>query len=243
SGVDHNVAPTKRVAVVAQVHPRDAEGRQDPDALRRELRAMRWGLVPHWAKDLSIGAKMINARAETAAEKPAFRTSLAKRRCLIPASGWYEWRRESGSKQPFYLTSTEQRSLALAGIFATWHDPASDRDAPPLFSCAVLTTDSVGALQTIHHRMPLVLAERDWAAWLDPDRAAPAELLEPPDEELLATLELRPVSDRVNNVRNNDAQLLARVRDPAVQEVAATDLDELALFEPGLPAEDGSGSA
>ncbi|TVT31218.1 SOS response-associated peptidase [Amycolatopsis rhizosphaerae] len=219
-GADYNVAPTKNAITVVQRHPRDAEGHvltEEPSV--RTLRVMRWGLVPFWAKDPSVGNRMINTRAETASEKPAFKRALAQRRCLVPADGWYEWRKTDGKKEPFYLTGED---LAFAGIWESWRDP-KDRDAPPLITFSIITTDAVGRLTEIHERMPLAIPRRRWADWLDPDRTEAGELLAPA-EDLVDSLELRPVSDRVNNVRNNGPELVARV------EPAAADLDE-PLFE------------
>jgi putative SOS response-associated peptidase YedK len=222
---DYNVAPTKQVVSVVTRHPRDAEGTPDPDHTERSLRMMRWGLIPHWAKTKSIGSKMINARADTAGTKPAFRTSVAKRRCLLPADGWFEWRRDAGGKQPFFMTRPDGESLALAGLWSTWRDPEADPDAPPLVTCAVLTTDAVGQLASVHDRMPLLLGPDDWATWLDPDNDDVSGLLVPPTQSLVDLLELRPVSDAVNSVRNNGPELLDRAPDDA------TDLDEQALFD------------
>jgi putative SOS response-associated peptidase YedK len=221
---DYNVAPTKDEVTVVQRHPRDEEGNPDPDTTVRSLRVMRWGLIPHWAKDKSIGSRMINARADSAASKPAFKTSLARRRCLVPADGWYEWRREGKAKQPFYMTSTDGSSLAFAGLWATWRDK-SEEDAEPLVSYTVLTTDAVGQLTDIHDRMPLVLPREHWDRWLDPDVDDVSDLLVPPSPELVEALELRPVSSAVNSVRNNGPELLERYEpDP-------TDLDDPALFD------------
>jgi putative SOS response-associated peptidase YedK len=206
---DYNVAPTKEEITVVQRHPRDDEGNPDPDTTVRSLRVMRWGLIPHWAKDKSIGARMINARVESAATKPAFKTSLAKRRCLVPADGWYEWRKEGGAKQPFYMTSPDGSSVAFAGLWASWRDKA-DAEAEPVISYTVLTTDAVGQLTDIHERMPLVLPRSLWDAWLDPDVEDVSELLGPPSLELVNSLELRPISSAVNNVRNNGPELLER---------------------------------
>ena len=211
-GADYNVAPTKSVRVVVQRHPVDADGTRDASRIERTVRVMRWGLVPSWAKDQSVGARMINARAETAAAKPAFRKALAGRRCLLPADGWYEWRREGKIKQPYFVTGMDKSSLALAGVWEFWR-PADGTET--LVTTAVLTTEAVGPLAEIHERMPLVLAPDAWSAWLDPDAGAAAEqvagLLRPPNDELVANLELRPVSARVNNVRNDGPELLERV--------------------------------
>lgn len=204
---DYNVAPTKDVVAVVQRHPRDEAGEQDPDRTVRSLRVMRWGLIPSWAKHRSIGAKMINARSETAATTAAFRTSLAKRRCLLPADGWFEWRREGKVKQPFFMTRPDGASLAMAGLWTVWRDPSVE-DAPPLVSAAVLTTAAVGQLADVHDRMPLLMEPDRWAAWLDPDSEDVADLLVSPSLDLVEALELRPVSTKVNNVRNNGPELV-----------------------------------
>jgi putative SOS response-associated peptidase YedK len=221
---DYNVAPTKDELTVVQRHPRDDEGNPDPSTTVRSLRVMRWGFVPHWAKDKSIGNRMINARADTAATKPAFRTSMAKRRCLVPADGWYEWRREGKAKQPFFMTSTDGSSLAFAGLWSTWRDKEADPDADPLVSFTILTTDAIGQLADIHERMPLVLPRAAWDKWLDPDVEDVDELLVPPSLELVEALELRPVSSQVNSVRNNGPDLLVR-HDPSADEAALFDVD------------------
>ncbi len=213
-GPDYNVAPTKPVLTVV-------------DRGERMVMVMRWGLVPHWAKSQAIGSKMINARSESAASKPAFKTALAKRRCLLPAAGWYEWRREGTSKQPFFMTGAAGGNLAMAGIWAVWHDPEAAAGSAAHITCAVLTTGAVGPLRDIHERMPLLLAPEAWQAWLDPGLDEVPSLLAPPSEDLVGGLELRPVSSEVNNVRNNGPSLLTRATDPAVP-----DLDELTLFEP-----------
>lgn len=229
---NHNVAPTDGVVAVVQRHPRDEQGVPDPKTTVRSLRVMRWGLIPAWAKDRSIGAKMINARSETAATSSAFKTSLAKRRCLLPADGWFEWRREASApagargkirKQAYFTTSPDGTSLAMAGLWTVWRDPKV-ADGPPIVSAAVLTTEAQGQLADIHDRMPLLMTPDQWAAWLDPDVDQVDELLVPPALDLVESLELRPVSSKVNNVRNNGPELLDR-EEPAV------DLDDPALFD------------
>lgn len=225
---DFNVAPTKPVLAVVARHPRDEEGTPDPERTERSIRAMRWGLVPHWAKDPSIGARMINARAESAAQKPAFRTALAQRRCLLPADGWYEWQRDGPHKQPYFLTPADGSGVALAGLWATWKPPGRPPapDAQPLVTCAVVTTAAVGPLTAIHDRMPLVLPPESWAAWLDPDSGDPGSLLAGVPSWLAAAMELRPVSTAVNNVRNNGAELLEPVTlEP--EQPALLDLDQI----------------
>lgn len=222
---DQNVAPTKQVYSVVARHPRDDQGETDESApVLRRLRVMRWGLVPFWAKDRSIGNRMINTRSETAASKPAFRRSLARYRCLMPADGWFEWQRGAdGSKQPYFMTRPDGSSLAFAAIWSTWRDPKAEEGADPLVTCSVLTTGAVGQLTEIHDRMPLVLPKAQWTRWLDPDAEDVSELLTPPPLEVADSLELRPVSSLVNNVRNNGPELLERI-DPA------TELDDGALF-------------
>jgi putative SOS response-associated peptidase YedK len=203
---------------------------------------MRWGLVPSWAKDRSVGSRMINARAETAAEKPAFRKALASRRCLMPARGWYEWKRDGSSKQPYFVTGTDGASLAMAGLWEFWRSPSQDnpqenpQESRVLITCAVLTTDAVGPLTEVHHRMPLLLPPERWNEWLDPDAAAAATLLAPPSADLVAGLELRPVSSLVNNVRNQGPELLLR------SEITETDAraDDPPALELDLPVPAGS---
>jgi putative SOS response-associated peptidase YedK len=205
---DYNVAPTKPVIAVVTRHPRDDDGEPDPDTTVRSLRVMRWGLIPHWAKQRSIGSKMINARAETAATKPAYRDAMVRRRCLLPADGWFEWRRDANGKQPFYMTRTDGESLAMAGLWSVWRDPDAAADAPPVITCAVLTRDAVGQLTSVHDRMPVVLGPEHWTAWLDPDRDDVSDLLATPDASVLDALELRTVSEAVNSVRNNGPELV-----------------------------------
>ncbi|GAA2790700.1 SOS response-associated peptidase [Saccharopolyspora taberi] len=202
-GADYNVAPTKSVFSVVARH--------SDDETERSVRVMRWGLVPHWAKSASIGSKMINAKSETVTSKPAFRSSIKRKRCLIPADGWYEWKREGTAKQPYFMTPPDGSSLAMAGIWSTWRDPEAGEDAQPLVSCSVLTTDAVGQLTEIHERMPLLLPTSAWSHWLDPEAVDVSDLLGPPPQDLVESLELRPVSTAVNNVRNNGVELLERV--------------------------------
>jgi putative SOS response-associated peptidase YedK len=220
----YNVAPTTPVLSVVTRHPRDDEGVADPERTQRSIRVMRWGLVPHWAKDPGIGSRMINARAESAGSKPAFRDAVARRRCLLPADGWYEWQAGSGKrKQPFFITPADGSSLAMAGLWATWRG-GPDAEEPPLVTCAVLTTEAVGPLAEIHDRMPLLLPRESWTDWLDPDSADPSRWLAPPSAELVHGLELRPVSTAVNSVRRDGPELVERI-DPT--QPALLDLDQV----------------
>jgi putative SOS response-associated peptidase YedK len=219
------------VLSVVTRHPRDPQGVVDRGRTVRSIRVMRWGLVPHWAKDPKIGSRLINARAESAGRKPAFRDALARRRCLLPADGWYEWQRSNSlsgashrgsSKQPFFITPADGSALAMAGLWSTWRPP--EHTAPPMVSCAVLTTDAVGPLAEIHDRMPLILPAQAWQAWLDPDSDDPGDLLAPPSAQLVHALELRPVSTAVNNIRRDGPELVKRV-EPA--QPALLELDQI----------------
>lgn len=230
---DYNVAPTKNVVAVVERHPRDAEGTPDPGTTERSLRVVRWGLVPSWSKDPKGGARMINARSESAAEKPSFRRALAARRCLLPADGWFEWQRgpqkESAEhKQPYFTSYAGGSSLAMAGLWEFWKpkDDPEGRYPDGLVTACVLTTAAVGPLAQVHDRMPLVLPPAAWEAWLNPDAdgASVADLLTPPSAELVATLELRPVSALVNSVRNNGPELLAPLAPDDVAEPLQLDL-------------------
>ncbi len=200
---NYNVAPTTPVAFVV-----DRPG-QETEQLQRQLRVARWGLVPSWAKDPKIGSRMINARWENAAQKPAFRSAFAKRRCLIPADGYFEWytpAQTAGApkpkKQPYFIHREDGSGLALAGLYEFWRaGPEEDW----LVTVSVLTTDSVGPLATIHDRMPVLIEPSGYTEWLDPaarvdinfDARLPVDLLT-----------AYPVSTAVNSVRNNSADLV-----------------------------------
>ncbi len=191
----YNIAPTQQIAVV---RAGDAD---------RTLSMMRWGLVPSWAKELSIGARMINARAETAAEKPAFRSAMKQRRCLIPADGFYEWQAQPGGKQPFHIRMADGRPFAFAGLWEQWRTP----EGQWLETCTILTTSANELMRQLHDRMPVIIPPEQYALWLDPalhDTEPLQELLTPyPAEEMTA----RPVSKAVNKVGNDDPSLLAPV--------------------------------
>jgi putative SOS response-associated peptidase YedK len=189
----YNIAPTQPVAVVRE------------QSVGRELVYLRWGLVPSWAKDVSIGAKMINARAETVAEKPSFRTALRLRRCLIPVSGFYEWQALPSGKQPFYFHLASGAPFAFAGLWERWHAP----DGTPLESCTILTTTANDLLRPLHDRMPVILDPDNYARWLDPDlrtAEALADLLVPYDPAAMAAY---PVGREVNRVANEGVGLIA----------------------------------
>ncbi len=185
-----NVAPTDPVPLV-RVSQRQGG---------RVLDTARWGLVPPWAKDLRAGARMINARAETVATSPAFAPSFARRRCLVPADGWYEWVRDGKRKQAYYMTPLDGSPLAFAGIWTVWGDE--------VLTCSVITTAALGGLARVHDRMPLILPRDRWAGWLAGGGDAP-DLLRPMTPAELEAIEVRPVRPDVGNVRNNGPELLA----------------------------------
>ncbi|GAA4679375.1 SOS response-associated peptidase [Nocardioides nanhaiensis] len=212
---DYNVAPTKEVYAVLERPPRtEADGVEH--APERQLRTLRWGLVPSWAKDASIGSRMINARSETVAEKPAFRRAFAARRCLLPADGYYEWyptseltRAGKPRKQPFFIRPADGGVLAMAGLYEIWRDPARAEDDEQRFvwTCTVLTTQAQDDLGHLHDRMPLMVDVERRDAWLDP-RASGPQLLDLLTPAAPGRLEAFPVSPAVGNVRNNGPQLV-----------------------------------
>jgi putative SOS response-associated peptidase YedK len=207
---DYNVAPTKPVRIVVNRRQRDEQGSAS-GAPVRQLRIVSWGLVPSWAKDRSIGARMINARSETLATASAFRRAYAARRCLVPADGWYEWRAGAGAgaggkvrKQPYFMTPTDGHGLAFAGLYEFWGQPGE-----LLTTCTIVTAAAQGSLAEVHDRMPLVLPASSWSRWLDPAVTDPADLLEPWDEAGGEHLELRPVAAKVGDYHNNGPDLVA----------------------------------
>jgi putative SOS response-associated peptidase YedK len=202
---DYNVAPTKPVRVVVNRPLRDANG-TPATTPTRQLRVVSWGLIPSWAKDRSTQSRMFNARVESVATTNAFRRAYAKRRCLVPADGWYEWRAVAGGpKQAMYMTPEDGHSLGFAGLYEFWGERGQT-----LTTCTIITAPATGALAEIHDRMPLVLPRDAWARWLDPGVDDPADLLTSWDEAGGEHLELRPVASLVNKVDNNGPELLAR---------------------------------
>jgi putative SOS response-associated peptidase YedK len=185
----YNVAPSTEVPVI-----RDLEG-------RRVLSGMRWGLIPSWAKDVKIGYKMINARAETVATKPAFRAAYKARRCLIPASGFYEWRRDVEPKQPYYIHRQDGEPIGFAGLWEIWKD--ADRT---MESCAIITTTANALMAELHDRMPVILDPQDYDWWMTGRTEEVGQLLAPCPAEWL---EAYPISRRVNSPRNEGPELLS----------------------------------
>lgn len=189
-----NIAPTQYVPTV----------RVDHDGVRR-LALLYWGLIPGWAKERAIGARMINARAETVAEKPSFRTALRRRRCLVLASGYYEWQATPDGKQPYFIRRGDGDPFAMAGLWESWIETPGE---PPLESCTIITTEAAPPLDRIHHRVPVVLPQAAHARWLEPrepDVEALRALLTPPET---GSLVAEPVSRRVNNARNEGPDLV-----------------------------------
>ncbi len=184
-----NVAPTDPVPLV-RVSQRQGG---------RVLDTARWGLLPPWAKDPRAGARMINARAETVATSPAFAPSFARRRCLVPADGWYEWVRDGKRKQAYYMTPADGAPLAFAGIWTVWRDE--------MLTCSVITTAALGGLARVHDRMPLILPADRWAEWLA-GGGDPPGLLRPMTVPELDAIEVRAVRPDVGNVRNNGPELV-----------------------------------
>jgi putative SOS response-associated peptidase YedK len=220
----YNVAPTNPVYAVLERAPRGGEADAEPV---RQLRTVQWGLVPSWAKDRSIGSRLINARMETVADKPAFRRAFAKRRCLLPADGYFEWYGEKrGKKQPFFIRPDDGGVLAMAGLYELWRDPAAqDDDDAWLWTCTVLTTSAPDDLGRIHDRMPLRVERDRYGAWLDPSVEDADELQSLLVPAAPGRLTAYPVSTEVNNVRNNTPHLV----EPLAAEGAPPD-DDATLF-------------
>ena len=208
---DYNVAPTKRIyAVLDHAERKDPE--PDDHAGERELRLVRWGLVPFWAKDSSGGARMINARSETVAVKPAFRAAFARRRCLIPADGYYEWQTSGKAKQPYYIYRADGGILAFAGIYELWRNgelPADHSDAW-YWSASIITTQATDDVGRIHDRTPMVIAQGNWTDWLDPANSEKEPLLATmlPATSGPGGLTSHRVEPIVNSVRNNGPDLI-----------------------------------
>jgi putative SOS response-associated peptidase YedK len=192
----YNVAPTQTIAAIRQL---ESGG-------KRKLAWLHWGLIPSWAKDAKMAASMINARGETVAEKPAFRTAFARRRCLILADGFFEWKKVGKQKQPFYFRLQGEQPFAFAGLWESWRGPAGS-EGTPLESCTIVTTTANELCRPLHDRMPVILESCDYDRWLDTATAKDdlLALIQPLPADLMKS---EPVNPRVNNVRNDDAQCL-----------------------------------
>lgn len=208
----YNVAPTRDVYAVLS------------DGSARHLDAFHWGLIPLWAKDAKIGSKMINARAETLAEKNAYRSAFKRRRCIVPADGFYEWRKDpeappKAKKQPFFIHRPDGKPYAFAGLWEVWR--GADKDQEPLRSCTIITTAPNEPMAAIHDRMPVILPESAWDTWLDrevDDLDLLGKLLVPAAPELTV---MHPVSTAVNNVRHDGHELIDEIDPDAPAEGAA----------------------
>jgi putative SOS response-associated peptidase YedK len=197
----YNIAPTQQILVVR------GSGEAQP-----EFGEARWGLIPSWAKDAKLGARMINARAETVADKPAFRSAVRRRRCLIPSDGFYEWHKLAGGKQPYLIRFADGSPFAFAGLWERWHDP----DGEAVDSCTIITTTPNEVVAELHDRMPVILPQRHHDEWLRSaavDRDRLDELLQPHPP---AGMEAYPVSTRVNSPRNDDPDCVRRIDQPTL---------------------------
>lgn len=192
-GPRFNIAPSQGIPTI----------RFDAKAGKRQLALLKWGLVPYWAKDPAIGNKLINARAETAGEKPSFREAFRKRRCLIPTTGFYEWQRQKGRKQPFHICMKGGGLFAMAGLWECW-----DKGGESLETCTILTTEPNDLMRPIHDRMPVILAREDYAKWLSVEPARADELHSLCKPFAAGPMEAFPVQTTVNNPRNEGPECL-----------------------------------
>jgi len=204
-----NISPTTVIPFISS---------DDEKGIERSIQTARWGLIPSWAKDASRQANAINARVESIAEKPTFKSAFKSRRCLVPVTGYYEWATELGKykpKQPFYISHKDKHSLAIAGLYESWINPATNS---PITTAAIITREAAGIVAPIHHRMPVILPKDLWSAWLSNKSLTPDETehylnminLNQPDEALT----FWPVSDEVNNARNAGSQLAQEIALP-----------------------------
>lgn len=190
----HNIAPSQQIPVI----------RQDPEQPRRFASRMRWGLIPSWAKDASIGYKLINARAEGIASKTSFREPLKKRRCLIPADGFYEWKKSGTVKTPYCFTMADDSIFAFAGIWDCWRNPEGE----PVESCSIITTTPNRLCAEVHDRMPVILPDEAYDLWLDPGLQKPDAVCDLLVPYTATPMLCYPISNRVNSVKNDDASCI-----------------------------------
>jgi len=200
-GPRYNIAPTQDVPIVRRT--RAGEG--------RELLMARWGLVPYWADDVKIGNRLINARAETIERTPAFREAYQRRRCLVPADGFFEWRKEGKTRQPLLIRPKDQAPFAFAGLWERWRQP----DGQVLCSCSIVTCPANELVAPVHDRMPVILDPGDFERWLDPEAADGRTLLQPCPPDWLEAYEVSP---RVNSPANDDPECIAPLAEPAAEQ-------------------------
>jgi putative SOS response-associated peptidase YedK len=196
-----NVAPTQEIPVIVQ----------HEDA--RHIKKRHWGLVPFWAKDISIGSRMINARVETLSSKPAFKAALRHRRCLIPANGFYEWKGKEGNKQPHYISLPSGEPMAFAGLYEIWQDKEAPPEVGPYKSCTIITMDASDSVKDIHNRMPLILKPEAYEEWLDPDIKEPTQIEKLLRAKYVKDLKSHPVSNSVNRVENNSKECMEPIKE------------------------------
>lgn len=197
----YNIAPTQLVPTV--LHTAENSNAVGKNSVLRQFHQLRWGLIPSWAKDPQMGARLINARAETVTEKPSFRSAFRHRRCLVIADGFYEWQRQERKKQPFYFRLQNGQPFAFAGLWERWRSP----DGEEIQSCTILTTEANEILRPIHDRMPVILDSKDYDLWLDPavQNTEPLQLLRPYPSEAMTSY---AVSTKVNNPANNTPECI-----------------------------------
>ena len=204
-----NVAPTQQVRAIVEHAPK-----ADPEAVERQIRTLKWGLIPSWAKTPAIGSKMINARVETITEKPSFKRAAAARRCVLPSAGYYEWEPRPDGKQPYFLHLNEQ-VLSMAGLYELWrdHDKADDDLERWVWSATVITNPARDAAGEIHDRSPLIIPDDLLADWLNPKITDLAQVRDMVASIKAPPLQPYPVSKAVNSVRNNGPELVAPIPD------------------------------
>ena len=198
---NYNVAPTQQIPVIIQ-----QEG-------ERHIKKRHWGLVPFWAKDISIGSRMINARVETVTSKPAFRTALKQRRCLIPANGFYEWKGKAGSKQPYFFHLPSGEPFAFAGLWEVWETKEAPPETGPYKSCTIITTDASDSVKDVHNRMPLILNPEFFDEWLNPENKQLDRIEQIMKSGFVSDLKCYPVSKLVNQVGNNKKECMEPLKD------------------------------
>ena len=211
-GANFNIAPTTTVPIVV-------ETTDDDGTLVTRLEAARWGLVPSWAKDPSAGSRMFNARIESAADKPSFRQAVRKRRAIVPATGYYEWRTSAAGKQPYFIQPEDGALFSVAALYEWWRNPAAADDDPArwLLSTSIMTRPSAGALADIHDRMPVMLSEDVARTWIDPSTSGDASLLDrvlDASGAVASATAFHPVSKAVGNVANTGRELMDAIPEP-----------------------------
>jgi len=198
AAANYNITPSQKILAMV---------RRDQ---KNVLDLFHWGLVPFWAKDISMGNRLINARAETVASKPSFRTAFKKQRCLILADGFYEWKGVKGKKEPFFLTLPDKKPFAFAGLWETWNDKGKIDQS--YLSCTIITKPASESVLPVHHRMPAIVSPEKYAAWLDPDNQDAGKLEDILENWTIRDLINQPVSKQVNNARTNDASNIKPLR-------------------------------